>query len=75
MNLTTEEKIFVQLTKDNISYFNAIYNGNLAVEYYVDSGNVARITENGITVMDLLTIRDAFYAIAGIVRYHQAKEA
>ena len=73
MNYTKQEKLFIELTRSNIDHFNSTYNGNLAVEYYIDNGNVARITEEGKTVMDLLTVEAAFYAVAGIVRFHQVK--
>ena len=67
--LTDQEKRFMEVTENNISYFNDNHKEKLTVEYYVDNGNVARITKNGNTVMDLLSIESAFYAVAAIIRY------
>lgn len=74
MNFTETEKRFMGITSRNIEYFNSSRRkGKLAVEYYVDNGNVARITKDGNTVMDLLTIEAAYYAVAAIIRYSEVK--
>lgn len=67
--LTDQEKRFMDVTESNIAYFNDSHKEKLAVEYYVDNGNVARITKNGNTVLDLLSVEAAFYAVAAIIRY------
>ena len=72
MNFTEREKQFIATTKSNIEYFNSKYKGKLAVKYYVDNGNVARITKDGRTVLDLLTVEAAFYAVAAIIRFKEA---
>lgn len=69
MNFTEQEKIFIAVTESNLEYFNSKHKEKLAVKYYVDNGNVVRITKNGNTVMDLLTVEAAYYAVAAIVRY------
>ena len=71
MNFSNQEKIFIELTKKNIEYFNQFSKAKLAVEYYVDNGNVVRITKDGKTVMDLLTIEAAYYAVAAIIRFQE----
>ena len=73
MNFTNQEKIFMELTKKNIEYFNQLGKAKLAVEYYVDNGNVVRIIKNGNTLMDLLTIEAAYYAVAAIIRYQEVE--
>lgn len=69
MNFTEQEKRFIATTESNLEYFNSKHKAKLAVQYYVDNGNVVRITKNGNTVMDLLTVEAAYYAVAAIVRY------
>ena len=69
MNFTEQEKRFIATTESNLDYFNSKHKAKLAVKYYVDNGNVARITKNGDTLMDLLSVEAAYYAIAAIIRY------
>lgn len=69
MSFTKEERIFIELIDDNLSLFNANRRkGIVTVDYVVDGGNRAEIRKDGKLLLNV-TIDQAYYAVAAIIRY------
>ena len=74
MNLNDSERRAMLTTYDNIKYFNANKRkGLLAVIYYVDNGNRADVTKDGIKIVSGATIEQAMYAVVAIINYESKR--
>ena len=69
MNFTAQEKTFMELINSSLVCFNEKRKKKLTVDYYVDGGNVARVSKNGNVLLSGISIEDAFYAVVGIIRF------
>ena len=71
MSFSKEEKIFMEIIKSNLASFNANKRkGKLTVDYVVDGGNRAEIRKDGELLLNV-TIDQACFAIAAIIRYNK----
>lgn len=71
MSFTKEEKICMQIIESNLSSFNySKRKGILSVKYVVDGGNRAEIYKDGKLLLNV-TIDQAMFAIAAIIRYQE----
>lgn len=72
MNFTEREQLAVNITRDNIEYFNQNRRkGKLAVTYYVNDGNKADIYKDGKRIVSCLTIEQASAAVLAISNYER----
>lgn len=73
MSFSKEEKIFIEIIKSNLAYFNSNKRkGKLTVDYVVDGGNRAEIRKDGELLLNV-TIEQAWAAVAAIIRYEEER--
>ena len=72
MNFTEREQLVVNITRDNIEYFNQNRRkGKLAVDYYVNDGNKADLYKDGKRILATVTIEQASAAVVAIINYER----
>lgn len=72
MNFTEREQLSVNITRDNIEYFNMNHRkGKLAVDYYVNDGNKADLYKDGKRILATVTIEQASAAVVAIINYER----
>ena len=72
MNFTEKEQIAVDITRDNINYFNRNKRkGKLRVEYFVDDGNRAALYKDDTRILGFADIEQASAAVVAIINYER----
>lgn len=73
MNFNAEEKRIISIIEGNLQFFNTGRRKRLTIEYYIDSGNRARVLWGHVTVANNLTISEAHYFIWGFTSGRERK--
>ena len=73
MNFSETEKSYISIIESNLQFFNTGRRKKLTIDYYIDSGNRARVRWGRVTVAEHLTIEQAHYFLWGFTSGRERK--
>lgn len=73
MNFSDSEKRYISIIESNLQFFNTGRRKKLTIEYYIDSGNRARVLWGHVTVAEHLTIEQSHHFIWGFTSGRERK--